>query len=244
MGDADRIRSEPAKDSQAKPSELKDQELEALKTAAGFAELEVMAAEEEERDRHIPPDEEDGDQPGDMRWWLTLSVLTLGLIIVAFGLYFVSGRGNPGKSLLGSTGAPGAVSSTQGGAISGGPSSGSQTVPRPRRWLMSIPQTSLTGVKVDDIRYTIVLDSNGESGSVHWLEDPRAKGTFTLKGNRFEAVIMRPDVFPDQSRPDERTEFHMTVQPDGSLSGTVTYDNWRPKHTYAPSTAHATGQPR
>ena len=72
--------------------------------------------------------------------------------------------------------------------------------------------------------FNIQLDTDGSSGSASWPDDKNVTGTFTLEGDKLEVEMTRPMQDPDNNY--DRFILHMTVQPDGSLTGTMEYDGF------------------
>ena len=69
--------------------------------------------------------------------------------------------------------------------------------------------------------FNIQLDTDGSSGSASWPDDKNVTGTFTLKGDKLEVEMTRPH--QDVGNSSDRFILNMTVNPDGSLTGTMEY---------------------
>jgi hypothetical protein len=215
---------------------------ERLDTFVHFVELAEETEEDEWDGDVLEESSEDRRERQNVRLWRRYKwELVAILVAMALAAFLYGWRLLEPTAPLKESSGGGAPAASAPAASTGGAPAGTSAQAATRRWFMTIPQVRVKG---EPIRYTIVLESNGSSGGVHWLEDPNAKGTFTFNGNEFTAVIVRPNVFANEANPDERTEFHMTLQPDGSLVGTVAFDNWIANHQHVVDTAQATGEPR
>ena len=108
-----------------------------------------------------------------------------------------------------------AQNTAQRGAGTPGPSKGATPTQSKRRWFIQQQGGYNMG-------FNIQLDADGSSGSASWPDDKNVTGTFTLEGDKLEVTLNRPMPAVYNSR--DQFVLHMTVQPDGSLTGTVEYD--------------------